>query len=305
MERAAWASRRCSPAAVVRNLRTAAPEATVRLVDAWSEQVGDELLAEIRAAPEAYLVLDQFEEYFLYHGDVDEPGTLLHELPNLLHEARVNVLISLREESLARLDAFKAHMPAVFGNQVRLEHLDRSEARAAILGPVGRWNELTGESVEVEPRLLDAVVDEVAVEGRSPDRSRIEAPYLQLVLERIWESERAAGSAVLRLETLRALGGAGTIVRDHLDLAIAALGAETRASPQACSSISLRRRVRRSRHRVDGPRPVRERLRGKLRRVLATLTHDPDRRTASTARDRFEIFHDVLAEPIKAWRRAS
>jgi WD40 repeat protein len=289
-------------AAVVRDLRLAAPEADVLLLDTWSEPIGQDVLDDIRDAQEAYLILDQFEEYFLYQSDASEPGTLLYELPNLLHEARVNVLISLREESLARLDAFKARIPAVFGNQVRLEHLDRSEARAAILGPIGRWNELTGESVEAGPSLVDAVVDEVAVEGRSHDRSRIEAPYLQLVLERIWEAERAAGSPVLRVETLRALGGAATIVREHLDLALAALGPfeqdvaasmfEHLVTP---SGTKIALRAPDLAHYADVPE-------GTLRQVLSALTDDRIVHSIDGS-DRYEIFHDVLGEPIRAWRQ--
>src|SRR6266851_4359372 len=89
----------------------------------------------------------------------------------------------------------------------------RSASSTAVLGPISRWNELTGDTVEIEPALVDAVLDEVAagVEGRAQDRERIEAPYLQLVLEQIWEQERSKGSDVLRLETLRALGGAASI----------------------------------------------------------------------------------------------
>jgi WD40 repeat protein len=289
-------------AAVVRDLRLAAPGAKVLLLDTWSEPIDQEVLGEIHDSPEAYLILDQFEEYFLYQGDASEPGTLLDELPNLLYEARVNVLISLREDSLARLDALKARIPAVFGNQVRLDHLDRSEARAAILGPIERWNELTGESVEVDPGLVDGVVEEVAVEGRSRDRSRIEAPYLQLVLERIWETERAAGSSVLCLETLRRLGGAGTIVREHLDLALAALGPleqdvaasmfEHLVTP---SGTKIALRAPDLAHYANVPQE-------RLRRVLTTLTHDRIVHCVDGS-DRYEIFHDVLAEPIRAWRQ--
>ncbi|MGZ4414417.1 MAG: NACHT and WD repeat domain-containing protein [Gaiellaceae bacterium] len=289
-------------AAVVRDLRLTAPEAAVFLLGTWSEPISQDVLGEVRAAPEAYLILDQFEEYFLYQSDAGEPGTLLGELPNLLHEARINVLVSLREDSLARLDALKARIPGVFGNQVRLEHLDRSEARAAILRPIERWNELTGESMQVDPSLVDGVIEEVAVEGRSRDRSRIEAPYLQLVLERIWESERAEGSTVLRLETLRRLGGAATIVREHLDLALAALGPleqdvaasmfEHLVTP---SGTKIALRAPDLAHYADVPEDT-------LRRVLTALTQDRIVHSVDGS-DRYEIFHDVLGEPIRAWRQ--
>src|SRR5205814_10722102 len=58
-------------------------------------------------------------DLFLYHGADDRPGTLLHDLPELLRDSRVNVLVSLREDALAQLDVFKARIPAVFSNQDR------------------------------------------------------------------------------------------------------------------------------------------------------------------------------------------
>jgi WD40 repeat protein len=285
-------------AAVVRALRATAPGAAITLVDAWSGPVGD-VLTGLQDAEEAYLILDQFEEYFLYHADAGEPATLLHELPELLRNTRVNVLISLREDSLARLDALKGRLPSVFANQVRLDHLDRTAARAAVLGPVERWNELTGESIVVEPALVAAVLEEVAGEGRS--RDRIEAPYLQLVLERVWESEREAGSNVLRVTTLGALGGAAAIVRDHLALALAALDLDE----QDVAAKMFEHLVTPSGTKIAQRAPDLAQYasvpEGTLRRVLAKLTNDRIVHSVDGS-DRYEIFHDVLGEPIRAWR---
>src|SRR5262249_24326031 len=75
-----------------------------------------------------------------------------------------------------------------------------------------------GGEVEIEPELVELVLDEVSAgkldvggAGRAaaaPRDGRIETPYLQLVLQRLWETERSAGSRTLRAETLRGLGGA-------------------------------------------------------------------------------------------------
>src|SRR5207247_152128 len=209
-------------AGVARELRALGPETVVSVHDTWSGGI-DGVFDGVRGTDEAYVILDQFEEYFLYYGDDDSRGTLLYELPELLRDSRVNVLVSLREDALAQLDAFKARIPTVFANQVRLGHLDRTAARAAIIGPIERWNELAGGAVKIEPALVEAVLDEVAVEGRSRDRDRVEAPYLQLLLERIWETERAGGCDLLRLETLGAPGRAGTTMRNHLPAGLGGL----------------------------------------------------------------------------------
>ena len=122
----------------------------------------------------------------------------------------------------------------LFGNVLRLDRLDRAAGRAAIVRPLERWGELEGEAVVAEDVLVERVLDGVgagrielgpgglgAVENGSP--RGIEAPYLQLVMQRLWDVERGAGSSTLRAETLDALGGAGQIVADHLERAIEAL----------------------------------------------------------------------------------
>jgi WD40 repeat protein len=282
-------------AGVGRELRALAAGAVVELRDTWSGSIHD-VLDDVRTGEEAYLILDQFEEYFLYHGDDDGPGALLHDLPELLRESRVNVLISLREDSLARLDAFKARIPSVFGNQVRLEHLDRDAARSAILGPIARWNELTEDRVEIEPELVETVLDEV-----TPARDRIEAPYLQLVLERIWHAERAEGSPLLRLETLRRLGGAATIVRDHLLVALEGLAVDEQDVAASMFEHLVTPSGTKIAHRAPDLAEYANVPEGALRRVLAALTRDRIVHSVDGS-DRYEIFHDVLAEPIRAWR---
>src|SRR5215211_158286 len=106
-------------------------------------------------------------------------------------------MLSLRDDALGLLDVFKESIPNVFANHLRLDRLDRDAARAAILGPVERWNELFAgdESVTVEPEL---VADVLAQAASGIETSRIEPPYLQLVMERVWNEERARGSSVLR-----------------------------------------------------------------------------------------------------------
>ena len=172
----------------------------------------DTIAAVAQRSGEAYLLLDQFEEYFLHHGS---DGALGAALPELLRRPglRVNVLIALRDDALAELDAFAGRLPELFGNMLRLERLDRRSAKAAIVGPLERYGELAGDSYSAEPALVDAVLDEVSVAGAA---ERVEAPFLQLVLERLWAEEQAEGSRELRLETFQRLGGAEPLLRNHV-----------------------------------------------------------------------------------------
>ena len=109
-----------------------------------------------------YLVLDQMEEYVLYHGR--DGGPLADELEELLTrpDLPVHVLLGVRDDALADLDAFKRRLPALFGNLLRLDHLTRAAARSAIEGPLRAYAELGGAAVGAEDELIEAVLDQVA-----------------------------------------------------------------------------------------------------------------------------------------------
>jgi WD40 repeat protein len=261
---------------------------------------------------DVYVILDQFEEYFLYH----ERDAFAAELAAAIREPglRANFLLGLREDALAKLDAFKGQLPNLFANYLRLDHLDRHGGRAAILGPIDRYNELTGQEIGAEPELVEAVLDQVAAGrvdvgragrgGVEADEERIEAPYLQLVLERLWEVERERGSTVLRLATLRELGGSESIVRAHLERALGRL----QPAEQDVAATMFDHLVTPSGSKI-AHRPgdlaqyaaVRE---TDVMPVLDALGRERIVRAVDGAGrgERYEIFHDVLADGVLAWR---
>jgi hypothetical protein len=92
-----------------------------KILQAWIERVDIELI----------IVLDQFEEYFLYHPLEDGPGTFAFEFPAAVNHPllRASFLISIRDDALAKLDRFKGRITNLFDNYLRIEHLDREAAR--------------------------------------------------------------------------------------------------------------------------------------------------------------------------------
>ena len=168
-------------AGVARDLRALDDEPLVVVVDTWSEAPAATLAAAVAAAVsmepgslsdtievaaaqhrEIYLLLDQLEEYFVYHGGDAALGDALAELVTR-PELSVHVLIAIREDALARLDAFKRRLPGLLANRLQLEHLSRDEGRRAIVGPVERFAALVPEAdgLTVEPALVDAVLEGV------------------------------------------------------------------------------------------------------------------------------------------------
>jgi WD40 repeat protein len=323
-------------AAVARSLRALPEQPLVVVFSRWSEDPAAalaeavaeaagrdlggaspaEVLAQAQSGRDVYLVLDQAEEYFLYHADDGGPGSFAEALPDVLAApSRVNVLVSLREDSLAKLDRFTGRIPGLFANTLRLDRLDRDAARSAIVGPLGRYEELTGEAVTVDDDLVERVLDEVgsgriepalgglgAVEG-AVDGARIEAPYLQLVMQRLWDEERSEGSRTLRLGTLERLGGAQRIVEEHLEGALEELSVPQKDIAARLFNHLVTPSGTKIAHEVADLADFGRVPQEELLPVLAILSERRILRSVDEGGDlRYEIFHDVLAQPVLAWR---
>jgi WD40 repeat protein len=300
------------------------PEYAVVLFAAWSDDPWSALRRELAAVDEdreVLLILDQTEEYFLYHGHESGPETFAGELPRLVTDpaSRLDVLLSIREDALARLDRFKGSIPNLFANYLRLDHLDRQAARSAILGPVARYNKLADADVKVEEALVQAVLDETTVgrvdlgvggAGRVADSrlgGRIEAPFLQLVLGRIWTAERAQGSDSLRLATFEQLGGAEEIVRAHLERALSDLDPRERDLAASVFRHLVTPSGAKIAHAVDDLAEYADVDARELRPVVTKLVEERILRPVAPAGDGsdgvpHEIFHDVLGDAVLAWR---
>lgn len=215
-----------------------------------------------------------------------------------------------------------------YGNYLHLEHLNRESARQAIEKPIASFNELHKHEapVEIEPDLVDAVLGQLRPDqfaagqagvgglgggngaGRYGDE--IAAPYLQLVMKRLWELELGTASRKLRLETLEELGGAQTIIATHVDRALGGLQGEDRevavdifhhlvtplGTRIALTASDLAEYTGRS---VDETAALLERLASSETRILRPIP-PPAGREGGT---RFEISHDLLAPAILDWGR--
>src|SRR5262249_20743584 len=286
-------------------------------VDAHEGSLRDALERAVDATDgDVYVILDQFEEYFLYH---EHDERFAAELAEAVRQAglRANFLIGIREDALAKLDAFKGLIPGLFANSLGLDRLDRKAGETAIVGPVNAYNALVPmeERVEVEPALVAAVLDEVAAgrvdlgrRGRGSVRgsrraTRIEAPYLQLVLERLWDAERGAGSRRLRLATLAGLGGAARIVEEHLDHAMAGLTPRQQDAAAAMYNHLVTPSGTKIAHGVSDLARYAAMDEGDAADVLRRLSDERIIRVGENGDGgRYEIFHDVLADAVLAWR---
>ena len=288
----------------------------------------DSLDGAIEAAADAVngsllVILDQFEEYFVYSSLEPVPEQLADELARCVNrpDLPANFLIAIREDAYAGLgELFKGRIANVYGNYLHIEYLDREAAKSAICEPLELYNSQPDITrMEIEPGLVEAVLDQVPAHPagsdpvtngagggmtRNGDRP-VATPLLQLVMQTVWERERSEGSTLLRLSTLQQLEGAESIVDTHLQHALSELNEHERdvaidvfgdlvtlsGGKIAVSVPDLAGRTAHSETEVAG-------VLGKLdqARIVSSVEAPPglDRLRFR----RYEIFHDVLAPAI-------
>jgi WD40 repeat protein len=277
-----------------------------------------------------FFLFDQFEEFFLYHAPSGGAGGFDAEWARSVNRQEVdaNFLISLREDSLSRLDRFRGRMPQLLGNMLRLKHLDEAAGRTAIRKPLEKYNELAGggqqQPVEIEDALVQTLLDEIragrvtlgAAVGQANTQGeaekgaeRIETPFLQMVLTRLWDEERHEGSRVLRQETLNRLGGAERIIRTHLDKVMEKLSDSERVVAAQLFRFLVTPSGSKIAHTTndlisyaemppENVEPVLELLGSPDVRILRPIAPPPGQAEGA----RYEIFHDVLAQAVLDWR---
>lgn len=322
----------------------------VDIIKTWTERYGIELL----------IILDQFEEYFLYHGDESGAGTFADEFPQAINDTnlRARFLLAMRDDALSKLDCFKGSIPTLFDNRLQIEHLDRESAREAIIQPVKKYNELyakenpfifdhekdgaTANSSD-KPRnlLVDEVLrqvevgkvtigvtgqgivrrDEASASVQTPvGKSAIEAPYLQLVMTRIWKDADTLTTHELKAATLEKLGddektGAQTIVEQYLDKFMERLSEADQDIAAAVFYYLVTPSGTKIAHAVNDLAEYTKLPKEGIKQLLNTLLklrqgdekeeyrilRVVNRRVGKNESDAYEVYHDALAPAVLAW----
>ena len=137
--------------------------------------------------------------------------------------------------------------------------------------------------------------------GRERPRAGIEAPYLQLVMQRLWEVERASGSTTLRAATLA--GARRRRTGRRRPPRAGDRGADARRSETSRPALRPPRHAVGDEDRARGvrPRAVRRACpEDDVRGVLGVARRAPH--PAHGRGGRWEIFHDVLAGAVLGWK---
>ena len=290
------------------------------------------------------LIFDQFEEIFtLAQADdagrsraaqfIEDLADLVENRPPKALEARMEadesaaehfdftrsdyrILIALREDYLAHLEALKSAMPSITQNRMRLARMTGEQALEAVMKPGGKLvSQEVAESIvrfvaggselrnaEVEPSLLSLICRELNNARIAKGRAEISADLLagshETILAEFYERALADQPAALRHyvedELLTESGYRESIAEESVRKAFAGMGAKPDALPTLVD-----RRLLRIEERLD------------VRRV--ELTHDVlcsvvrasrDLRHEREARDEAERKLAAQRERERATRKA-
>jgi len=309
------------------SLRAAIREAVAAVEDPRAQGAAEEPVATLT------IILDQFEESFLYDVRAARTATFADEVAECVNDPdlQANFLISIREDAYAALgDLLKGRMANVYGNYLHVEYLNPDAARDAIEKPVERYNACRSEddTITIEAGLVETVLAQVR---RTPtdDRSTSEAggptppaahpeiitPYLQLVMSALWEREIGQGSHTLRVSTLDELQGAEHILARHLEDALTSMKPADYeiaidvlhhlVTPSGTKiALEVGDLAAYTHHSADAVARVLGALAGDAR-ILREVPVAPGKPQDSVTYRRFEIYHDILARPVNDLVRAT
>jgi hypothetical protein len=268
------------------------------------------------------LILDQFEEYFLYR-DVTRERSIEVAMARLVarRDTPFHLLLSLRDDSLHRLDELRALVPGILDTTLKLEHLSDLGVKEAIEDPLKVYNHRFRAKAPIvlddalvpmlTEQLKKAEIGLAKGDAATATERPIELSYLQLALTKLWTAEGGAQANALRAATLtdpNKLGGVERIVRDHVNGVMNGLDNDEQ---RLCARIfdrlvtGIGSKIAYPTKGLAAAEGVPENL---VEAVLEKLTPKESRIlrrvTTSNGLQGYELFHDVLGMPVLEWTRA-
>ncbi|BAT53544.1 WD-40 repeat-containing protein [Nostoc sp. NIES-3756] len=275
-------------------------------------------LIEYEGNGKLFIILDQFEEYFLNHYQQPLTRTFAEELFHAINHPALNVhfLICIHEQSLSQLNIFQESIAKycqyylhLFLDSVSIETIEGKLLESATIPSI------KDKLVSIEkPDLITAVLNDIKSQQAQSEvlsEERIASPYLQLIMLRLWNQEITSDppSRMLKKKTYTDLGRAKQIVRDHLDTKLEESYVDLNIDQSTSyhlfyylvtpSGDKLALKPHDLLHYVNEEANLTEKLNSHIiHQWLTKLSQGESRILRPLAADRYEIFLDVLADDI-------
>jgi formylglycine-generating enzyme required for sulfatase activity len=240
---------------------------------------------------ELVILLDQFEEFFIFTPGRDQRQPFIEQLAACYHDTAlpIRIVISLREDYVAHLAELETRIPTIFYNQHRLEPMSREQVKVAITEPV----RVLHTGVTYEPALLDQLLLDLASDD-------MELPHLQIICRQLFE-ELPEAETQITLQAYEKAGKAGDILGGYLDKVLKELGDGAGIGKEVLKELvssEATRRVRNQDYLVGRVEAQPE----KLEAVLGALVRKRIlRRHAMEGQVLYEMAHEYLVPQIMKW----
>jgi WD40 repeat protein len=254
------------------------------------------------------LILDQFEELFTSYPEraAERAGFFRQLAESLSAYPQLSLLLSMREDYIARLDHYAAQMPNRLRTRFRMRRLPVAGALEAVQKPAERAGR------PFEPRVAEGLVDNLrriqvgaaseGVEKRMALGEYVEPVHLQIVCLQLWENLPPGGDTI-RTEDVRAFGDVDQALSEFYEGTLQEVARQTdigvrwvRAwfDEQLITPAETRGLVYRGREETDGlPNEAVELLNEAY--IIRAVIRGGD--------IWYELAHDRLVEPILASNR--
>ncbi len=177
-----------------------------------SELLGEVCRSLPRRVQELVLILDQFEEFFVFRPARGQRQPFIEDFANCYDDKNLPVrfVIALRKDYFSDLAGFEQRISTIFQNHFRLETMSREEAAQAITAPVAKL----ARPVAYEQDLLAVLLDDLS-------RGGMKLPHLQIICTQLYEHASQAGAQTVDLAAYDHLGRAAGILGDYLNRVLA------------------------------------------------------------------------------------
>ncbi len=158
-----------------------------------------------------YLIFDQFEEVFIL-GSEEEKKKFVDTVGELVQsDLPCKILIVVREEYLGPLTDFEKYLPKLFEKRLRVEPMDRTNAKKVILG--------TASSNKFNIQLADEGVADMVIDQVTEGFGRVQLPYLQVFLDKMYRkaSQERNNGVVFDRQLVREVGRIDDVLNNFLD----------------------------------------------------------------------------------------
>ncbi len=240
-----------------------------------------------------YILLDQFEEFFIRLPDEAARHTFIDELGQCLEDEtlRVRFVLAVRKDHFASLSDFRERIPTIFSNEYPLKLFSRAEAAAAITAPAA----LAG--LHYGP----GVVERLLTELPATPNGAIMPAQLQLVCWALYRT-LSQEQRLITPDRLNHMGGVAGILRNYLHRVLTQeIPAHQRVQAQRVLEALVRsdrsrdiRTAAQLSHEINPPAQVSSVLEALVGSRLLRVV-EPHANAAVS----YELAHDVLIEQIE------